>query len=268
MSDQAGDFNLANGGSVPLSQHNDEIEQNLKSWEDKPLLRKIYRGFHEALAKSILVDSSGITVEIGSGIGNIKEVIPHCLRTDLFPNPWLDQTEDAYRLSFQSGSVSNLILFDVFHHLRYPGTALDEFRRVLKPGGRVIIFDPCMSLLGLLVYGAMHHEPIAIRDPICWKAPPNWTPDGDTYYAAQGNAYRVFFGSQFAVLLKSWRVVERTRLSCVSYVASGGYSKPQLYPDSMLPFMRGIDAACDLAPILFATRLLVILERDTQDFLK
>ena len=71
----------------------------------------------------------GSVVELGSGIGNIKEVIPKCLCTDLFPNPWLDYVENAYALSFGSASVSNLILFDVFHHLKYPGTALQEFHR-------------------------------------------------------------------------------------------------------------------------------------------
>lgn len=248
--------------AVPLTQHNDEISLNMRSWERKPLLRRIYRGFHELIARRIRNDVPGLTVELGSGIGNIKEVIPNCLRTDLFPNPWLDQTEDAYRLSFKDNSVANIILFDVFHHLRYPGTALEEFQRVLAPGGRVIIFDPCLSLLGLFVYGVMHHEPIAANEPIIWNAPEGWSPDDQSYYAAQGNAYRIFFGKQFASqLAQNWRVVTRDRYSCLSYVASGGYSKKQLYPDSALPFVQGIDAACDLLPSIFATRLLVVLER-------
>jgi len=247
---------------LPLTQHNDEISLNLRSWEKKPLLRKIYRGFHESIARHVRTDIGGVTAELGSGIGNIKEVIPQCLRTDLFPNPWLDQTEDAYRLSFKSGSVSNLILFDVFHHLRYPGTAFEEFHRVLKPGGRVIIFDPCLSALGLLTYGLLHHEPIAIRDEIKWKAPDGWSPDGDSYYAAQGNAYRIFFQRQHKDLLKGWNVITKERRSCISYVASGGYSKRQLYPTQALPLMRGVDAICDIAPLLFATRLLVVLDRE------
>ena len=30
---------------------------------------------------------------------------------------------------------SNLILFDVWHHLEYPGSAMAEFARVLAPKG-------------------------------------------------------------------------------------------------------------------------------------
>lgn len=246
---------------VSLEQHDVEIQQNLSYWEAKPLLRRIYRDFHVRISSLALPAEAGITVELGSGIGNIKEVMPHCLRTDLFPNPWLDQTENAYQLSFADKTVANIILFDVFHHLKYPGTALREFSRVLIPGGRVIIFDPCMSLVGLVVYGLMHHEPIAIREPIAWLAPNGWTPDQDSYYAAQGNAYRVFWGRQHTELLQGWKVLKRQRMAGLSYVASGGYSKPQLYPDSAYGIMRGIDRLCDLVPQLFATRLLVALEK-------
>ncbi len=247
--------------SIPLEQHNAEIQQNLRYWESKPLLQKIYRGFHEEIARYVRKDLEGTTLELGSGIGNIKEVIPNCLRTDLFPNPWLDQTEDAYRLSFKPDSVSNIILFDVFHHLRHPGNAFEEFKRVLKPGGRVIIFDPCLSLLGLVVYGILHHEPIAIKDKIEWRAPQGWSPDRDSYYAAQGNAYRIFYGRNHDADLSEFKLLERKRLACISYVASGGYSKPQMYPDSFYPLMQSVDKAANLLPWLFATRLLVVLER-------
>lgn len=79
--------------------------------------------------------------------------MPDALATDLFPSPWIDQTENAYALSFADGSVSNLILVDVWHHLQYPGTALAEFHRVLGPGGHLIIFDPATGVLGRIVYG-------------------------------------------------------------------------------------------------------------------
>jgi SAM-dependent methyltransferase len=249
---------------IALTQHDVEIHENLRHWEQKPLLKRIYHEFHKLIAKATLPADAGITVELGSGIGNIKDVLPHCLRTDLFPNPWLDQTENAYCLSFADKSVANIILFDVFHHLEYPGAAFKEFERVLVPGGRVIIFDPCMSLLGLLAYGVLHHEPIALRDPITWMPPQEWTPQSDRYYAAQGNAYRVFWRTDLSQLLPGWNLVSKGRLSALSYVLSGGYSKQQLYPDLLYPAIKKLDALCDYLPTIFATRLLVVLGAPTR----
>jgi len=40
----------------------------------------------------------------------------------------------------------------VFHHLEFPGTALAEFARVLRPGGRVVIFEPGLGVLGGFAY--------------------------------------------------------------------------------------------------------------------
>ena len=116
-----------------IDQHNIEIQKNLKSWENKPLLRDIYKEFYKKIHTYIDYSVGGKIVELGSGIGNIKIEIPEAISTDLFENPWIDQVENAYQLSFDDNSVSNLILFDVFHHFEYPGNALSEFNRVLKP---------------------------------------------------------------------------------------------------------------------------------------
>jgi len=101
----------------------------------------------------------------------------------------------------------------LLHHLRYPGTALSEIHRVLAANGRVIIFDPCVSALGFLVYGPFHHEPIGFRADIMWAAPEDWDSNSDTYYAAQGNAYRIFYGDQFRESLLGWKIVTRRRFA-------------------------------------------------------
>lgn len=247
--------------SMDISQHQTEILENERHWQRKPILKTIYQDFQREIAGCLSGLEAPLVVELGSGIGNIKDIIPHALRTDLFPNPWLDQIENAYQLSFKDETVSDLILFDVFHHLRYPGTALQEFWRVLRPGGRVLIFDPFISLLGLMVYGVLHHEPINWRQTIDWNAPNGWDPTQTDYYAAQGNATRIFFGRLTATLFKDWTIVTRRRYSAFSYVASGGYSRFQLYPDRFYPQMRALDAALDRIPVLFATRTLVVIQK-------
>jgi len=244
-----------------INVHQDQIQQNQEYWNRKPLLGILYGDFYRLIFKQLSALPGRKIVELGSGLGNIHDVIPDCIRTDLFPNPWIDQVENAYQLSFTDESISNLILTDVFHHLKYPGTALNELYRVVCKGGRVIMLEPCISALGLLVYGALHVEPIAVTKKIEWLAPEGWSPDNIDYYAAQGNATRIFIGKKFQPLLKNWRMVKTIRLSAIAYVASGGYSKPQLYPTALLPLIKKLEKGFDLFPALFATRLLVVLEK-------
>jgi SAM-dependent methyltransferase len=246
---------------LPEEQHNIEIQQNLKSWQNKPLLQKIYFNFYSLIAAQLNREITGKIVELGSGIGNMKMVVPEVICTDLFPNPWIDQVENAYNLSFDDNSVSNLILFDVWHHLKFPGDALKEFKRVLMPGGHVIIFDPAISLTGAVVYGLMHHEPVAFFKKIKWLSTDKEANDKKIYYAAQGNATRVFFSSHYKENLTEWKIVNKKRMSSFSYVLSGGYSKKQLYPDKFASCMMKVDKLFDLVPVLFATRLLVVLEK-------
>lgn len=243
----------------PIDQHNIEIEQNRQAWQRKPVLQLAYRDFHRRIAEHVDPAIPGKIVELGSGIGNIRDVIPNCVRTDLFANPWIDQVENAYRLTFADGAVSHLILFDVFHHLEHPRTALRECRRVLAPRGRVIIFDPYVSLTGRIVYGPLHHEPIGDDRPIVANAPPSFDPQQHSYYAAQGNATRVFWKAHAPEILDGWEVIARERVGAWAYALTGGYSKPQLYPTALYPVMRGLDKVAELVPQLMALRALVVL---------
>ncbi len=246
---------------MDINLHQELIDKNQEYWNRKPLLRTLYGDFYRLISNHLSGLPGAKVVELGSGLGNIHDVIPDCIRTDLFPNPWIDQIENAYKLSFADQSVSDLILTDVFHHLKYPGTALNELHRVLRKGGRVIMLEPCLSALGLFVYGISHDEPIAVSKKIEWFAPDSWSPDNIDFYAAQGNATRIFVTNKYRSKLKDWQKVETIRLSAIAYAASGGYSKPQLYPTALLPLIKRLEKILNLFPTLFATRLLVILEK-------
>jgi hypothetical protein len=125
----------------------------------------------------------------------------------------------------------------------------------------LILLEPCTSLLGLIVYGIFHVEPIAITKKIDWFAPAGWLPEHLDYYAAQGNATRIFVGKRYLPQLTAWKSIKTIRLSALAYAASGGYSGPQLYPAGMYSVVKSLGKILDLLPSLFATRLLVVLEK-------
>jgi SAM-dependent methyltransferase len=244
---------------TPLDQHQVEIEKNLAAWRNKPLLQKIYVGFYERILRHIDTDAPGAVVEIGSGIGNLKAHLPRAICTDLFPNPWLDLVCDGYELPFVDGSVSHLILFDVFHHLRRPRAFLNEARRVLTHQGRVILFEPFISTASFPVYGLLHHEPVAWNSPIDFAGD---YPRPRDYYAAQGNATRLFFRDKKADWLSGWQVAHAEAFSAFSYLLSGGYSKPAMYPAALLGTIRHLDSMLSCCPNVFGGRCLVELRRE------
>ena len=239
---------------TPLQKHQEEIQKNLDFWRRKPLLQKIYAGFYQKITALLERTLPGAIVEIGSGIGNLKASVPQAICTDLFPNPWLDLVCDGYDMPFKDGSVSHLILFDVFHHLQAPMAFLNETRRVLTPGGRMILFEPYISLLSFPVYGLLHHEPVARRQAIDFRATIGRPRD---YYAAQGNATRLFFTGEFLRWAEGWNIFYAKAFSAFHYLLSGGYSKPAWYPASWLSALQRVDRKLSRWPNLFGGRCLV-----------
>ncbi len=237
------------------------LQENLEGWNSKPLLRKIYIDFYKFIDTFRNKNTENPTVEIGSGICQIKDIIPDCICTDIFSGPGIDRVENVYEMNFADSSIGNLILFDVFHHLRFPGDALTEINRVLEKKGRLLIFDPALSVLGYFVYGLFHPEPIGKKDDITWNYKSTAQCNIEDEYAAQWNASRIFLQGKFSSYLNNWEVFTIKRLSSLSYVASGGYSMPQLYPSYFYGLMKCVDRICDLFPAIFATRLLVVLTK-------
>jgi SAM-dependent methyltransferase len=238
---------------MDVEQHQKEILKNKEAWDSKPLLRTVYNLFYNQITQIIDFSIDGKIVELGSGVGNIKSAIPQALCTDIFPNPWLDIVCNAYRMPFTNHSVSNLIIFDVFHHLERPKAFLAEARRVLVRGGHLIIFEPYISMTSHLIYGGFHHEPVALKKALDLAEE---LPQRD-YYAAQGNATRVFFRHELSALLDGWNIFYCQPIVSFSYVFSGGYSKHALYSEKMLPMMQKIDILLSPWPSLFASRCLV-----------
>ncbi len=243
---------------VPLSQHQEEIQANQRAWAQKPLLQAIYADLYARIIKQIDASLPGQIVEIGSGMGNLKTHLPAALCTDLFPNPWLDAVCDGYGLPFKSESLSHLVLSDVFHHLEAPNAFLREAQRVLIPPGRIVIMEPYISACSYPVYGLLHHEPVAMDKPV--KQEP-LLPRPHAYYAAQGNATRLFFKQEWPDWPRGWRVTHREAFSAFAFLLSGGFSKPALYPASCLGGMQKLDAKFSRWPKLFGGRCIVVLEK-------
>ncbi|MFB9295615.1 class I SAM-dependent methyltransferase [Persicitalea jodogahamensis] len=92
----------------------------------------------------------GTKIELGAGVGFLREVAPSVVSTDSIPFPTNDLTFLPTSLPFNTDSVSGIFMIDTFS--RIPGTRafLTEAQRVLKPGGKIIMIEPASSVWGRL----------------------------------------------------------------------------------------------------------------------
>lgn len=49
----------------------------------------------------------------------------------------------AYELPFEQGAFDHVLVRDLIHHLEEPARFIDECARVLTPGGRIDVLEPC-----------------------------------------------------------------------------------------------------------------------------
>src|SRR5262249_22097328 len=114
----------------------DELHEYLSVWQQKPVLQAIYGDFYDRIIMSCV---PGLTVEIGGGIGNLKNRLGNVIATDVQFAPWLDCVADAQYLPFKQASISNIVMVDVMHHIEFPVNFFRSASAVLKPGGRIVM---------------------------------------------------------------------------------------------------------------------------------
>lgn len=240
------------------NRHNEELSRAREVWEAKPLLRRAYADLRERFRPHLSRGIPGKLLEIGSGLGAMKETFPDVLTTDLFPNPNIDAVASAYALPVEDQSLSNILLVDVWHHLERPLAFLKDARRALSPGGRVLMIEPDLSLAARLVYGPLHPEPIGKPEQVDLQESP---PERPGYVAYQGLAHWCFVQKRLNFWANDWSLVHLQRFACGAYWATGGFSRPSLVTPSGYRAMSKIDHWLSRFPALFSGRVLIVLER-------
>lgn len=64
----------------------------------------------------------------------------------------------AYDLPFEAGAFDHVLVRDVIHHLDRPASALAECKRVLAPGGRINVLEPCRYNLLIFLHALAKPE--------------------------------------------------------------------------------------------------------------
>ncbi len=126
----------------------------------KPFLKSVYLDHYRDFVEQEkqLQDTPGISLELGSGGGFLKSLLPGIVTSDLHTHPGVDRVETAYKLSFKDGELRAIYMTGVFHHLGRPREFLREASRCLRRNGIIMMMEPHMSLFGKFFFRVLHHE--------------------------------------------------------------------------------------------------------------
>ena len=133
-------------------------------FKKKGALREVYKDHYQEILK---LSVEGKTLEVGSASGNFGEVFCDHIFSDIVLSPWVNVVTDAQQLSFHDASFANVVAVDVLHHIHYPIYFLEEASRVLKPGGKLILLEPAITLGSWLLCKYFHVEDMDMSaDPL------------------------------------------------------------------------------------------------------
>lgn len=181
----------------------------------------------------------GHWVELGSGAGFVKEVMPQMLTSDVMELPGLDYVFPGENMPFETGSVAGIFMIDVLHHIPQPALFLKEAERVLAKGGKILMTEPANSAWGRFIYRNFHHEPFEPKGG--WEIPATGPLSG-----ANGALPWIIFErdrQKFEAEFPHLKIESIRYHTPLRYLLSGGVSKRQLAPNISYGLIKGIENA-------------------------
>jgi len=225
----------------------------------KHFLKRLYIEWYQLLKGAVSYHDDGTYIELGSGAGFVKELMPSVTTSDVMELPGVDKVFYAESIPFGASSVDGIIMIDVLHHIPAPESFFKEASRVLKPGGRIVMSEPWNSMFGRFIYKNFHHEPF---DP-----DGGWTiPSTGPLSGANGALPWILFERDRKDFEKKFPelVIKTIKLHTpFRYLLSGGVSMKQLVPNFLfkpITFLEKIVTSRYLN--MFA--LIVIEKRDSR----
>lgn len=223
----------------------------------KGFLRCLCSEYYKQMGAAVAYDNHGVFVEIGSGGGFIKEVLPHTITSDVVPHNGVDKVFPAQSMPFDDGSVDGIFVLNCFHHFCEPVLALEEFQRVLVNGGSVVMIEPANTWWSRLIYTRFHHEPFITSA--------GWSfTDSGRLSGANGALPWIVFGRDREAYTKDFESMAIETVhhhTPFSYLISGGLSRRQVIPTWAYPLVRKTEHVLSPFPRYLGMLMTVVLRK-------
>jgi SAM-dependent methyltransferase len=205
----------------------------------KPLLKRSYLQFYENFRRDLdTVRGPGTKVlELGSGGGFLKEVIPQVITSDIYEGV-AELKIDARSIPFADGEIRGLFLASVLHHVPDVEAFFAEAYRVLCVNGICAIVEPCNTPFARLFYRHFHHEPF-LPDVPSWQ----FTQSDAMLDSNQALSWIVFERDKekFRNLFPGFSVEKKVFLPTLGYILSGGVNYRPLWPSDLSDVVAGVE---------------------------
>jgi hypothetical protein len=223
-------------GSAPETQNEinltiDDIETTVSRrniLKKKKFLRRIYLDWYEII-RSELEGTDETTLELGSGAGFLKQIIPNVITSEILEVPHVDVILDGLFLPF-GNSLHAIVMIDVFHHLNDASIFLKEAGNGLKTNGLIIMIEPWVTPWSRFIYKNLHHEPF-VPDASEWNFPKSGPLSG-----ANGALPWIVFERDrhiFERKFPSLRIKKIIPFMPFGYLLSGGFATRLETPSSL-----------------------------------
>ena len=207
--------------------------------ERKPSLKRLYQEIYEKYIECLnRCPNRGLALELGSGAGFPKQMVPELITSDILPYEGVDQVVDATQLPFEDQSIRFIGMVNVFHHISDTERFLQEAQRCLLPGGRLFIVDQHPGYISTPILRFIHHEPFDLR-AASW----GFESTGPLSGANGALAWIVFVRDRhkFQQLFPNLRLVRYSPHTPLRYWLSGGLKAWNLLPSPAFPWATRMD---------------------------
>ena len=199
------------------------------------LYEEIYTRYRGSLSQC---PPAGLAIELGSGAGFAKSLIPQLVTTDILPYAGVDAVVDGTAMPFAAGSLHFVCMWNVLHHIPNAEAMFAELDRCLVPGGRVLIQDQHIGWISRWVLRYVHHEPFR-PDAQEWS----FATDGPLSGANGALAWIIFQrdAARFQRLFPRLRVRHYRPHSPLRFWLAGGLKKWSLIPNGTWGLVTALD---------------------------
>lgn len=238
---------------MPIKSSSIKTIERFKYLKDASYLKMIYQFWYHQIFLNLPPCSEKI-LELGSGGGFLKKIIPNIITSDILMHAGIDKKINAHFLPFQNRSLSAIVGTNVLHHISQIWKFFEEAERTLQHKGKLIFIEPWHTALSKPIYRYLHHEPFDVH--ASWEVKP-----GDPLDSANGALpWIIFFRDQikFKKNYPSLTKISIKTFMPFSYLVSGGIERRWPLASWFFPLIRALEKPFDFLG-LFA---LIVVEKN------